>query len=474
LTEWVPWTYYYRPKNKKDILGNNDSIEKLEKWMKNWVKKPPRKKAAFIHGPPGTGKTSAVHILAKENGFDLFEVNASDTRTKKLLEIRIGRALNQNVTIFGKKRMILFDEMEGISGQKDRGGIQSILAMIKNTNIPIILIATTIKENMENKFRSLVRKSLVIEFNPILFSTILEKLELITKDQGIKKEGEILELIALRSQGDLRSAINDLETIAQGKSIVNNKDIEWMGKRNKQDFTPNLIYKLFNSRSLWEARQIFNQSMIPYDDLFDWIYENIPLILDDPQERVQAMESLSNADVFSKRARTSNYRLLKYMFNSMTGGVSLHKKKSKGLGLLKQIEVTINKNGLQNRNFSTIETKNGIKIKPNNWLGREKWGNLNQTLQNIGAKWIYGQNVWIVPYVREPLNKWRYIRTYHNRRKRRNLAGKLAKKTHTSTQEAITETIPLLKIIYKSNPNSQKEIDKWLKLEESEKEFLIE
>jgi replication factor C large subunit len=473
LKETQTWTQQYKPQYKKELIGNKEAIDKIEKWVKSWKKKPPRKRALFIHGPPGTGKTVAIQLIAKENGYDLHEINASDTRTKKLLEETIGRAQKQTITIFGRKRMILFDEMEGISGQKDRGGIQSINSIIKNTHTPIILISTTIKENMENKLRSIVKLANIIEFEPIPFSQIYNKLNSILHEKGIAVEDNVIENICIRSQGDLRSAINDLETIARGKTIIRNTDLDWMGERDKQEYTPTILNKIFTARSLWEARHTISQSMIPYDDLFDWIYENVPLIIDEPKERLQALESLAKADIFSKRARTKNYRLLKYMFNDMTGGVSLHKEKSKGLGQKNQVIKTISKNGFHLNNFSMTESKERIRIKPKRWLGKEKWGILNKDIRAFGAKWIYGQNFWLLPYYREPQIKWRYIKTYHYRRRRKILAEKLAEKTHTSQKDVIHEILPLLKIIYQSKPESQKIINKWLELEDKEQEILL-
>jgi replication factor C large subunit len=472
VTHSQPWTHQCRPKSKEEIVGNREAVGKLEKWIKSWEKKPPKKRAAFVHGPPGTGKTAAVQALAMENGFDLLEINASDSRTKNRIEEVLGKAAGQAVTVFGKPRMILLDEMEGVSGQKDRGGITAISNVIKTTRIPIVLVSTTVGENMESKFRSLRDKATLIEFQPIPFSEVYKSLERIAKENDVKVHPEALDILAIRSQGDLRSAINDLETVARGKTEVNPCDIEWMGERDRQDYTPNIINRIFSARSLWEARKTISQSMIPYEDLFDWIYENLPLVIDEPSERLQALETLAKADIYQRRARSSNYRLLKYMFNLMTGGVAFSRKKSQGLGLMKQAHAAIQRNGLPLSSFQTTETKDGIMIKPTRWLGRDKWGALNGELRGMGASWTYGQNFWVLPYFREPQTKWRYITTYHSRRKMKAVAAKLAVKTHTSTQEAVTETLPLLRIIYKADQENAEKIDAWLDLEDKEQEFL--
>ena len=472
MTHAQPWTDQYRPKSKEEIVGNREAVDKLEKWIKSWGKKPPKKRAAFVYGPPGTGKTAAVQALATEKGYDLLEINASDTRTKNRIEEVLGKAAGQTVTVFGRRRMILLDEMEGVSGQKDRGGITAISNVIKTTRIPIVLVATTIGENMESKFRPLRSKATLIEFQPVPFGEVYKSLERISRENGVKVHPEALDTLASRSGGDLRSAINDLETVAKGKTEVDPCDIEWMGERDRQDYTPNIINRIFSARSLWEARKTISQSMIPYEDLFDWIYENLPLVIDEPGERLQALETLAKADVYQKRARSSNYRLLKYMFNLMTGGVAFSRTKSQGLGLMKQVHAAIQRNGMPLSNFQTSETKDGVMIKPIRWLGRDRWGALNGELRGMGASWTYGQNFWVLPYFREPQTKWRYITTYHSRRKMKAVAAKLAVKTHTSTQEAVTETLPLLRIIYNADSGNAEKIDAWLDLEDKEQEYL--
>jgi replication factor C subunit 1 len=42
----------------------------------------------MITGSPGIGKTTSAHLCAKLEGFTPIELNASDTRSKKLVEVR--------------------------------------------------------------------------------------------------------------------------------------------------------------------------------------------------------------------------------------------------------------------------------------------------------------------------------------------------------------------------------------------------
>ena len=79
------------------------------------------KKPLLVHGPPGTGKTASVYAIANELGYEVVEANASDFRDKNSINSVVGSALNQ-VSLFKKGKIILIDELEGFSGNADRGG----------------------------------------------------------------------------------------------------------------------------------------------------------------------------------------------------------------------------------------------------------------------------------------------------------------------------------------------------------------
>jgi DNA polymerase III delta prime subunit len=458
-----PWTSLYRPKRKEDYVGNALAVAEVQKWLTSWKKnKPPKKRAIFLYGPPGVGKTSIAQVLAFELEFDLIEINASDARNKSSLEEVLGKAIKHNVTLFGLRRLILLDEMDGLSGTNDRGGISFIAKAIDESTAPMILVANTVKENMEDKFSSILRKVTSVEFKPLTFQEVYEQLEKISEDQGIKIHPDVLDRIASMTEGDLRSAIVDLETISRGKDFVRPEDTDVLSTRDRQDLTPNILNKIFSTRSLWEARQTIRQSMISYDDLYDWIYENLSTVIDDPHERVKAMDIMSRADIHENRARSTDYRLLKYMLDLMTGGVALTRDKSEGTGYKVQLTVAIRSVGLPPNRLSTQETAEGVMIKPNGWLGRDVWGKLNNNLRGIGARWIYGKNVWILPYYKEPQLKWRYIRTYHNRRRMKSVTQQIAYHCHTSSDKVRNDILPLLTYIMRNNEVMFKETETWM------------
>jgi replication factor C subunit 1 len=141
------WTDKYKPTSMKDFVGNASNVKIMVDWLKSWkteynknigVKKPTWKKAIIVSGKPGIGKTSSSKIICQDLGFDLIEMNASDTRNKKSLQSKVAE-LATNQSLIQKKTCLVMDEVDGMSAG-DRGGITELIQIIKNSKIPIICI----------------------------------------------------------------------------------------------------------------------------------------------------------------------------------------------------------------------------------------------------------------------------------------------------------------------------------------------
>jgi len=113
-----------KPKNSNDIPQDNINL------LKDLILK---KKHILLVGPVGSCKTSAIYTIAEELDYEVLELNASDVRNKGNVEKIIGEACKQ-ISLFGKKRLILIDEAEELSGIYDRGGSSAIYSIIQVIN----------------------------------------------------------------------------------------------------------------------------------------------------------------------------------------------------------------------------------------------------------------------------------------------------------------------------------------------------
>jgi replication factor C large subunit len=322
LTDDRLWVEKYRPKSVSGIIGNEEAKTTFTNWLEKGKKQ--KKKAVLLYGPAGVGKTALVNAASNQFGFTIIEMNASDTRTEKAIN-KVGKPATSYVALdrFSRetKGNILFlDEVDGVFGQQDRGGIGAIVKIVKDSLVPVVMAANNTDLQ---KLKPLKKVCLLIRFQPIRIPLIITMLQKICLKENIEAEFEALERIACNSQGDMRSAINDLQSAAAGKEILRIQDTILLKSRNKDVGMYDVLRGVFSARSVKEAATLINQSNVDYDVFLLSISDNIPFRYADPVELAVAYDLVSRADVFRGRVGTENWRLLKYFFNLLAEAVTV-------------------------------------------------------------------------------------------------------------------------------------------------------
>jgi replication factor C large subunit len=318
------WIEKHRPKTFNEIKGQDEAVRKikifLEEFNVNKNSKRP-KKALLLHGPPGTGKTTLAIAAAKEFNAEIFELNASDFRNKEKLDTILRPAMQQR-SLLNKTKLILVDEVDGINGTQDRGGVSELISLIEESNFPLILTANDV---WSQKLSSLRSKTEMIQIREIDYKIIKDVLINI-----LKKENKIVELdsitrISVKSNGDLRAAINDLQAISE---IENSSEIEF-DERNKETDIFNALKKVFQIKPYDEILSIYDSVNMPLDEIMLWIEENIPSEYKG-KELANAYDKLSRADVFKGRIYKQQYwRFLLYENIFLSYGISAAKKQNR-------------------------------------------------------------------------------------------------------------------------------------------------
>jgi replication factor C large subunit len=397
---FAAWSVKHKPKSLSEVVGNEEAIQRLAGWVKSWNKGVPKRRAAFLYGPPGIGKTVAVEALANDLNMELVERNASDYRTEEAVQKFAGLA-SQSGTLFGKKRLILFDEVDGITGREDRGGVGAITQIAKAALVPIILIANNAYDQRLGSLRYYCE---AIEFKKPAVGAVLKHLKRIIDREGIKADEAALKFIAQRSEGDVRSAVNDLQALAQGKTTLTYDDVSWLAYRDRKEAIFNILRMIFYGKSVDQAKHAVDMADVDPDMLFEWIYENLPHHLRDPHDLANAMNSLATADLYRGRiVRTQNWVFTRYVIDFMTAGVAMAREKTQPAG------------------FVPLKFPERIKL-------------LSQTRAERQMKSAIG--------------------------------GKIKKKCHTSTRAATRDILPYIRIIFEDNAENAAGLAKWLDLDE--------
>jgi len=320
------WSEKYRPKSYLEIKGQDLAVRKLKNFITEFnlskLTKKNIKKAIILYGPAGTGKTTLAHATAKETNSEIFELNASDLRNKLKLQEILKPALEQQ-SLTKKSKIILIDEVDGISAT-DKGGLLELLGLIEKTNYPIIITANDI---WDKKFSVLRRKSELVQLKEIEYKIIKDILINILKKENLFVQHEILTSIAVKAKGDIRAAINDLQTIAHSEK----KEItpESFDERNKETDIFNALRTIFKDKPTKELLATFDSVNMPLDKIILWLEENIPAEYQD-EELAKAIDALSKADLFKGRIYKQQYwRFLVYENILLSYGISAAKKQSK-------------------------------------------------------------------------------------------------------------------------------------------------
>lgn len=314
------WTEKYGPRNFKEVLGNNKAKEELAAWIDAWLAGEPQKPVLLV-GPPGTGKTTLAHLAAQDFA-DSVELNASDKRSYDILLKTVGEA-SATVSLFNEGlKLIILDEVDGIHGTDDRGGIRAISKIIKEGHHPLIMMAN---DPYSKRLRSLKSKCQVIKIRKVHTNSIVALLKRICAKEGVEFEEHVLRTLAKRSRGDLRSAINDLEMMARGKESITSEDLNVISAKDEVVNIFDSVRTVLKSKNPEHIKRAMRVEANPAF-MLELITENIPREYEKKHEIEDAYEMVSEADTYLGRAfQTRHYGYWKYSYDLMSLGVALAK-----------------------------------------------------------------------------------------------------------------------------------------------------
>ncbi len=224
---------------------------------------------------------------------------------------------SEQVSLFKKGKIILVDEVDGISTY-EYGGLAELLYLIEKTQFPIVITANNI---WQQKFNLLRQKAEILQLKEVNYKIIHLILENIARLEGISLDRESLIALAVRCKGDIRAGINDLQAVAETGMLE--VDVH---ERDKEQDIFNILRQVFKNSKSESVLEIYDKVDMNIDEIFLWIEENIPAEYSG-EDLARAYDALSIADVFRGRIyRQQHWRFLVYENILLSAGISAARK----------------------------------------------------------------------------------------------------------------------------------------------------
>jgi replication factor C subunit 1 len=288
------WADKYAPTSLSQVIGHKDSISQLSQWLSAY----PSVKAALIIGPPGIGKTTTAHLVAKAQGYTVVEYNASDTRSVAKLRGLFALGMKRL-----RKELIIMDEIDGFTAQ-DRGGVGELADLIRKANAPIICIGN----QMAPKLAPLQKVCVTVKFSRPVKSTIASVLVGVCQKEGIAVSKADVERMCETSGNDIRSVLHALQF--QRAASDSNKDAS-------------LRLDLFSA-----TQKLMSNKRATLHEADDFVYVDygmVPLMVQEAylaasrtlEEAVAGSEQVSFGDMVSTRQwKAQDWSLLPHVVHS--------------------------------------------------------------------------------------------------------------------------------------------------------------
>ena len=293
------WSEKYRPQNFMHLIGNEDARQLFAGWFEKWKQGT---KPLLLVGPPGIGKTTLANLAGKNFGYDMISLNASDVRNKKNIQEILEPVLG-NQTVLGKP-MIFVDEVDGVHGRSDYGGVEALINILKEPTIPIILAANNDSSDKMKKIKKTVKTIALRPLPPRLLRLYLNMV--LEKENAYINPGRLIKLI-LESNGDIRSMLNSAQALITGFEPSTERTFEPLDVEEG-------INAFYKAQSIDEARAVLYSMHIDPREKINAFYSSIITSNISNLELAKFLQVVSEADMlYGRIMKTQEWRLLRYL-----------------------------------------------------------------------------------------------------------------------------------------------------------------
>ncbi|KAF8342252.1 P-loop containing nucleoside triphosphate hydrolase protein [Cantharellus anzutake] len=216
----LPWVEKYRPRKLEDVVGNSETIDRLKV-----IAREGNCPHIIISGLPGIGKTTSIHCLAHTLLGDSYkegvlELNASDERGIDVVRNKIKTFAQKKVTLPpGRHKIVILDEADSMTA-----GAQQ--AMRRTMEIYSNTTRFALACNTSNKIIEPIQsRCAILRYSKLKDAEILKRLLEICELEKVEYNDEGISALIFTSEGDMRQAINNLQSTWSGSGFVSSTNV---------------------------------------------------------------------------------------------------------------------------------------------------------------------------------------------------------------------------------------------------------